>query len=284
MSAASLYFPALVDALLGRTDAAQEQALAGFASAERIGDVIFALKHRGILGFVELSLGDPEAAHRWLAPAVKILLENHVRELSPFQIVENELEALAALGLVDEADALVTRLEDPGLPQGSLWSRLVVVRGRGLVHAARGELDEARTILDRAIALHEHVANPFEQARTLLLRGTLERRAKQKRSSRAFLDQALTIFERLPAPLWAEKTGAELRRLSIRSSPATLTATETRIAELAASGLTNREIAAAAFISQKTVEANLSKIYRKLSIRSRVELARRITPTARPPT
>jgi DNA-binding CsgD family transcriptional regulator len=277
MSAASLYFPALVDALLGRVDAALERSLAGLATAQRIGDVIFELKHRGVLGFIELSVGDAAAAHSWLEPATARLIDAGVRELAAFEIVENELDALVTLGLVDQADKLVTVFEDPAAPQGSTWSRLVATRGRGLVHAGRGDLDAARASLDRTLELHEHVHNPFELGRTLLARGTLERRAKRKRASKGFLDQALTIFERLPAPRWAEKARAELRRLSLRSTPGTLTATETRIAELAASGLTNREIAAAAFVSQKTVEANLSKIYRKLAVRSRIELVRRMT-------
>jgi DNA-binding NarL/FixJ family response regulator len=81
-------------------------------------------------------------------------------------------------------------------------------------------------------------------------------------------------FEDLGTPLWAERARAELKRSSGIRSQAELTASEQRVAELAASGMSNREMAAALFISPKTVEANLSRIYRKLNIRSRAELGR----------
>src|SRR5690348_12650619 len=123
-----------------------------------------------------------------------------------------------------------------------------------------------------------YTAQPFEYARTLLLHGKLERRAKRKRTAREALHQAATIFAELPAPLWEAKAQQELQRLGVRKAPDQLTETEARIARLAAEGLSNPEIAAAMFVSRKTVEANLSKAYRKLGVRSRVELARRELP------
>jgi DNA-binding NarL/FixJ family response regulator len=84
----------------------------------------------------------------------------------------------------------------------------------------------------------------------------------------------LATFEELGIPLWAERARAELNRASGVRTQAELTASERRVAEMAATGVTNREMAAALFISPKTVEANLSRIYRKLNIRSRAELGR----------
>jgi DNA-binding NarL/FixJ family response regulator len=84
----------------------------------------------------------------------------------------------------------------------------------------------------------------------------------------------LATFEDLGTPLWAERARAELKRASGIRTHAELTASEQRVAELAATGITTREMAAALFISPKTVEANLSRIYRKLNIRSRAELGR----------
>jgi DNA-binding NarL/FixJ family response regulator len=94
------------------------------------------------------------------------------------------------------------------------------------------------------------------------------------------LREALSTFEELGTPLWAERARAELARVNVATHGAELTPSERRVAELAASGMTNRDVAAALFISPKTVEANLSRVYQKLGIRSRAELGRRIDPPA----
>jgi len=114
---------------------------------------------------------------------------------------------------------------------------------------------------------------PFERARTLLWQGRLLRRRKEKLQARVVLADAEKIFADLGAPVWAERAAAELRRLGLqRGSVGELTPTEERVARLVAGGLTNKEVAAAAFVTVKTVEANLSRIYRKLGIHSRREL------------
>jgi DNA-binding CsgD family transcriptional regulator len=114
---------------------------------------------------------------------------------------------------------------------------------------------------------------PFERARTQLLLGQLQRRHRRRDAAMVALQEALHTFDELGTAIWAEQVKAELARggLGRRGSEA-LTATEERVAELAASGMTNRDVAAALFISPKTVEVNLSRIYRKLNIRSRAEL------------
>jgi DNA-binding CsgD family transcriptional regulator len=137
-------------------------------------------------------------------------------------------------------------------------------------------LDNALRSLDQALEAHEHLGMPFELGRTCLVKGQLERRAKQKAAARQSLEQALAIFERLPAPLWAEKARDELARIGLRRAPGDMTETERRVAQLAASGLTNRQVAAQLFLSPKTVEANLARAYRKLGIRTRAELGARL--------
>jgi DNA-binding NarL/FixJ family response regulator len=118
---------------------------------------------------------------------------------------------------------------------------------------------------------------PFERARTQLLLGQLQRRQRQKERSRATLREALQAFEAMGTPLWANRARAELARAEVVPTDSlTLTPSERRVAELAASGMTNKDVAAALFISPKTVEANLARIYRKLGINSRAELGRLI--------
>ena len=104
------------------------------------------------------------------------------------------------------------------------------------------------------------------------------RRAKHRAAARQSLNTALQIFERLPAPLWADRVRDELRRIGGRTSTQGLTNTEQRVADLAVRGLSNQQIAAELFVTGKTVEAHLSRIYHKLGVRSRTELASRYHP------
>jgi len=274
--ASCLVVGAWLDAATGRLDEGRDAARTGLAAAERMGDETFAIHHRSILGFIELSLGNAEAAQGWLGPATDVLIGRGIGELSIYPAIQNEVDAAVETGMLERAEHLVLHLERLAAATGRSWTRAMAMRGRGLILAANGDLVAASAHLQRALVAHEEVPQPFELARTLLALGKLERRAKRKRASREALDRAAAIFAGLPAPLWKAKADDELARLGLRSVPGGLTETEALIAELAATGMTNPEIAAAAFVSRKTVEANLSKVYRKLGVRSRVELARRL--------
>jgi DNA-binding CsgD family transcriptional regulator len=145
-------------------------------------------------------------------------------------------------------------------------------RCRALIAAAHGNVQDASDGLDRALADGPEVPMPLELARTLIVKGQLERRRKHKREARQTLEHAARICDEMGAALWARRARTELARLGPTVDPDALTATEARVARLAAGGLTNREIAATAFLSPKTVEANITRIYRKLGIHSRAEL------------
>jgi len=153
----------------------------------------------------------------------------------------------------------------------------VGARCRSMWLAARGDVEAAARKAQDAMAEHDRLPMPFERARTQLLLGQLHRRQRQKERSRAILREALQAFEAMGTRLWAERARAELARADVAPSrDLALTPSERRVAELAASGKTNRDVAAALFISPKTVEANLARIYRKLGIKSRAELGRLI--------
>ena len=154
--------------------------------------------------------------------------------------------------------------------------RGVVERARGMLASRRGEHDAAVEALLRAEALHGAGPLPFDHGRTLLALGEAQRRAGRRRDARGSLQSAAVIFERLGARPWSARTEAELGRVGGRvASGDELTATEQRVAALVAEGRTNREVAAELVVSVRAVEANLTRVYAKLGVRSRAELAAR---------
>jgi DNA-binding CsgD family transcriptional regulator len=185
------------------------------------------------------------------------------------------VEALIACGEPDRAADVLGRFEERGQALGRSWAMATAARCRGLAMAAHGDLTGALAQVQIALHHHEQLPMPFELARTLLVGGQVHRRARHKRDARDMLVAAESMFGSLGAVTWAARAHDGLSRLGIRpSAPSGLTATERQVAELAAAGLTNREIAERMFISLRTTEANLSRIYRKLGVRSRAELAR----------
>jgi DNA-binding CsgD family transcriptional regulator len=154
------------------------------------------------------------------------------------------------------------------------WMLAVGARCRSMSLAARGDVDAAERMARQALVEHDRIPMRFERARTQLLLGALQRRQRQKGTATGTLNQALAVFEDIGTPLWADRARAELARTKVAPGRDVLTPSERRVAELAASGKTNRDVAAALFISPKTVEANLGRIYRKLGINSRAELGR----------
>jgi DNA-binding CsgD family transcriptional regulator len=180
---------------------------------------------------------------------------------------------LIGTGKLDRAEAVLEGFERQARANRVPWSSATSARCRGLLLAAHAELDAAEGSFEDALHEHERLPMPFERARTLLVLGLLQRRRNERRRAHELLTEALAIFDELGAPLWAAQTRRELRPLGGRpTSRVALTPAEQRVADLAGSGLTNRQVAAALFISPKTVESSLARVYRKLEIRSRAEL------------
>jgi DNA-binding CsgD family transcriptional regulator len=151
-----------------------------------------------------------------------------------------------------------------------------VTRCRGLIAAAEGDVVRAASLLDRAVAQHAEVGDPFGKARAFLGLGVVRRRARKKRDARDAIRAALDGFEELGAVTWVEKARGELGRIGGRRREEGLTPAERRVAALVAEGRTNREVAAALFLTERTVASHLSHIYAKLGVRSRTELARQL--------
>ena len=141
-----------------------------------------------------------------------------------------------------------------------------------------GSVEHALDLLAQAVAEHEAVGDPFGRARALLALGIVRRRAREKRPAREAIEAALEAFETIGAAGWAAMARAELGRISGRTRAEGLTAAELRVAALVAEGRTNREVAAALFLGERTVASHLNHIYAKLGVRSRTELALRLRP------
>jgi DNA-binding CsgD family transcriptional regulator len=269
---------ALVDALEGRVDEARELSTRGLELAVQGGDIVVAILHRSILGFVALSVQDLEEADRQLRVAEGLDRELGVEHPLRSRIAGDLVEAALGVGDLVRAERAVDRIERAGQAAPTPWTLAVGARCRGLLEAARGDLDASAAALERSLDEHERLPMPFERARTLLAKGRVHHRRKEKRLAGDAFAEALRVFEELGSPLWAEQARTEFARAGLRRrEPDELNETELQVAELAAQGLSNQEIAQRAFLSVKTVEANLTRVYRKLGIRSRAGLARRLS-------
>lgn len=226
-----------------------------------------------VLGFLETSLGNYEAALAALTPLMRnITAALASTEIIAASFVPDAVEALIELGRLDEADPLIELFERNGRRLDRPWMLAVGGRGRGMLLAARGDLDGAHGAVLQAMGQHDRIPMPFERARTRLLLGELQRRLGHEQAAMASFAEAWQVFERLGTPLWSARARVALDGNDIRRP--NLSPSEQRVARLTASGMTNGEVAAALFISPKTVEFHLARVYRKLGIRSRAELGR----------
>jgi Bacterial regulatory proteins, luxR family len=190
-------------------------------------------------GFVELSQGRHEAALTTLQPLVARLGVIPGIEIMSGWHLPNAAEAMVALDRLDDAEPLIEALERNGAAHDRPWMLAAGARCRAMWPAAKGDVEGALEMANRAMAEHDRTPMRFECARTRLLLGKLQRRRRAKEVAANTLSEAL-----------------------------------------AASGMTNRDIAATLFITIKTVEHNLSRVYAKLGIRSRAELGRRMDQLA----
>ena len=231
--------------------------------------------HLSVIGLVALWGGDASTGAEWLGRAHSRALG--ARVVRPRQSpVDRRLCRCAARARPDRRGGGGPR-HDGKPTRGDLGDREILVhvlRCRGQIAAARGDIDEAMRLLDDAVARHEEVSDPYGRARALLALGVIRRRARQKRPARDAILEALAGFEQLGAETWIERCTSELGSIGGRTREEGLTPAERRVAALVAEGRTNREVAAALFLGERTVASHLTHIYAKLGIRSRTELAR----------
>lgn len=280
MRAAALYAMALAEAHRGNLDEARGRAHAGLELAEAVGSVVIMMWNQAVLGFIELSVDQPAAAHGHLAPLVAWREVVGIREPGMLRFLPDEIEALVALGELDRADALLTGYEADAARLKRPWARLAAARCRALHTAASGDSTGAVDALRVALDEYASAVQPFERARALFVLGSVQRRTRRRRDARDSLQAAEVIFDKLGARMWSAKA----RRLTGMPAPGgsevDLTPAELRVAKVVADGATNREAAALLFVSIRTVELHLTSVYRKLGIRSRSELAARMATSS----
>jgi DNA-binding CsgD family transcriptional regulator len=270
--AGCLYYRAIATAWRGRLDDARAMAAEALEMARRDRNRLFELGGHHALGFVELSAGQLEAAARHYEHVADGMAAMGWRNPGLVVWHGNAVEAFVATGRPAAATALTEDLDALALWCGQTTSAALARRCRGLLLEYAGDLDAAAEVLDESLALSVGLDNPLEHARTLLIRGIVHRRRRQKARSREDLRQARDTFAHHGAAAWADRADRELERSSAVTAGAGLTGAERAVAERAASGASNREIVADLYLSEKTVEAVLTRVYRKLSVRSRTQL------------
>jgi DNA-binding CsgD family transcriptional regulator/tetratricopeptide (TPR) repeat protein len=252
---------------LGESDRAADEA-AGYLSAAPL--------HLRSLGLVELFEGDPAAAADKYVLALSIAAEIGTTEPAMMRLHQDAVAALVTTGRLDEAERLTGELDASSRRLGLPWATAMAGRCHGLLYAAAGDMASATAVLEQAMVDHVLLPMPFEQARTRLLLGTVLRRSGRRSDARRELEGALAEFVRLGTPVQADQARSALSGLGATRPTEGLTVGEGRVAALVATGQTNREVAEALFMSVRTVESHLSRIYHKLGLRSRTELSRRL--------
>jgi DNA-binding NarL/FixJ family response regulator len=269
-----LYPLALVEAWLGRADEAR-------AIAHRLLERVRALDMRSVvvrplavLGLVALSEDDAQEAAAVLVEAAELLEVMGYAHPGAFPVLPDAVEALVAAGDVDAAGMLLERLEREAASVQSAWALAAAERCGGLLLLARGDAEAAVPALESAGAAFAGLGYRPDAARALLLQGRALLRSGRRSAAAESLSEARDRFAAMGAALWAARAAGDLERAAPGRAAGELTATESRIAGLVAEGRKNREIGETLYMSVATVEAHLTRIYRKLGIRSRSELTR----------
>jgi DNA-binding CsgD family transcriptional regulator len=268
---------AIIRAFCGPLEDARAEAEAAIDAGLRCGVYYPVLLGSHALGLADLASGHPAGAHARLAAVTEATTGRGMIDPGwmALRSLPDDIEALIRLGDLAAADALLTPWEERARRLDRAWALAVAGRCRALLMSARGDHDAAAAALGDAFAAHERLPMPLESARTHLVAGDVERRARRRVAAREHVEKARQAFGELGAGPWTRRAEAELARLgAARAASLDLTTVERQVAGVVASGRTNREVAAELYMGLRTVETHLSAVYRKLGVRSRSELTR----------
>jgi DNA-binding CsgD family transcriptional regulator len=267
------YCVALAEVQGGNVDRAAEYAQRAMTATLAAGDEDWIKLAYVVTGMVHLVLGDPVAAATSMRQAYE--MEQRLGRVDPAVLLWHAdfVEALVGSGARTEAAEVLAEIRGQAERLDRQVAMLGLVRAGALLTAATGQAREGAEALGDAIEQWGDHPYPLEVARAYYVLGGLERRAHRRGAARAALSEAVRRYAAAGAGTWHESAAAELARLD-GGRGAGLTATEQGIVEMVRAGATNREIARAMFLSVKAVEANLTRLYRRLNVRNRSQLAR----------
>jgi DNA-binding CsgD family transcriptional regulator len=264
----------LVKEYAGDLAAAREVAQGAAARSRTSGSTYWLAGFLAQLGFVETSARNWQTALDALRELAEVFASTEMVDLEQLLWGVDYADAALQVGSLREVEVAISVLRRQGAA-GRPEATVAADRCEALVKAARGEVDDALHELVRIVDQRGSEC-PFEAARSRLALGQVYRRAGYKRMASDALNEAADAFAELGIPRWAERARDEADRVGLHRTTSRLTETERRVAELVGAGHSNQETAAELFMSVKTVEANLTRIYRKLSVRSRTQLASRL--------
>lgn len=269
---------ALLEAQRGAAQEAQRWAGEAIERARAAGNGWDELEARRARGIARLIEGAPDHALEDLAMVWDHCEREGVLDPGVFPVAPDLIEALVELERLADARAVAGRLHERAVEQDHPWARATEMRCTGLIAlGGRGNPEEAAALLREAAVELERLGFRHDSARSLLKLGRAHRRFKQWRVARETLERAADLFAAIGAPGWAQLARSERDRVGgRRSADGALTQSERRVIELAADGLSNKEIAAALYVAVNTVEVHLKHGYAKLGVHSRAQLAKRL--------
>jgi DNA-binding CsgD family transcriptional regulator len=264
-----------VDAMLGTLGPARASIGTAIAAATAAAEATHQFSAHVALGMIELCAGDVAAAALAYGEARRLATRLGLRHATALRALLNEAETAATAGDLDQAEDALASFATAVAGAPPPWSDSIARLARAAMLVARGDVRAAQHELQGAP--DDETVLPFDRGRVLLSLGIASRRLRDISSARDALGRAQAIFTEIGAPTWVERAQRELQRLPGRRSKdhGVLTDAEARIAELVAAGRSNRDVATALFVSVKTVEVTLTRVYQKVGVRSRAELAHR---------
>ena len=265
----------------GHVDETRQWAAQAITRADAYGDGWDRLEALRARGTAALLAREPSAAAVDLGAVHEHTEREGVADPGVFPVVPELVEALAELGDLDRARSVTETLTRQARDQAHPWGLVTARRCHALVRLAAGRYDHAAgAALADAAAELASLGLGFDSARCQLSLGRSQRRLKQWGAARKSLGRAAAMFAQLGSAGWAQRAQEELARVGGRApaAPGALTRTEHDIVQLAARGLTNKEIARHLSLAVHTVEVHLSRAYAKLGVRSRSQLAAQLTP------